>query len=116
MHRANHLRAEEILCETTGNTLLETALCLSLVLLVIIGIMECSLAVYIEHYVELAASSGARYATVRGSTYKGTACSTAAPYYCETNSSDIQSYIQTNAPPGVNTSNISVTASWSGKM
>jgi Flp pilus assembly protein TadG len=90
------------------------ALCIGLVLLVIFGIMECSLAVYAEHYIESAAASGARYATVRGSTYSGTACASPSASYCEAGTSDIQSYIQANAAPGIIASNISVTASWPG--
>lgn len=93
---------------------METALCLSLVLLVIIGIMECAMAVYTEHYVESAALSGARYASVRGSSYSGTACATATSYYCEASTSSIQNYIRTNAVPGIKTSNLSVTAAWPG--
>lgn len=104
----------EACCEETGSTLLETALCLSLVLLVILGIMECSLAVYTEHYVESAAASGARYATVRGSTYSGTSCATSSSYFCEAGSSDIQNYIQANAAPGIKASKLSVTVSWPG--
>lgn len=115
MHRVKHPRAGEIIREEAGSTLLETALCLSITLLVIIGMMECCLAVYTEHYVESAASSGARYATVRGGTYSGTACATATSYYCEAKSSDIQNYIQANAAPGIKASNVSVTAAWGGK-
>lgn len=114
MRLDKHLCVGQLVHEETGNTLLESALCLSLVLLVIIGIMQCSLAVYTEHYVESAASSGARYATVRGSTYSGTSCATAASYYCEAGASGILNYIQTNAAPGIKASNISVTASWPG--
>ncbi|SDF83269.1 TadE/TadG family type IV pilus assembly protein [Terriglobus roseus] len=114
MRHVKHLRAGEVLCEETGSTLLETSLCLSLVLLVILGIMECSLAVYTEHYVEWAASAGARYATVRGSTYSGTMCATSNSNYCEAGASDIQNYIRTNVAPGISASNISVTASWPG--
>lgn len=113
MHRVKHLCISKVVCEETGNTLVETALCLSLILLVIVGVMACSMAVYTEHYVESAASSGARYATVRGSTYSA-ACATSASYYCEAKVSDIQNYIQTNVPPGIKASNISVTASWPG--
>jgi len=114
VHRARHFRVGDVLCEETGSTLLETSLCLSLVLLVILGIMECSLAVYTEHYVESAASAAARYATVRGSTYSSTACATSTTYYCEAGTSDIQKYIQTNAAPGINAAKISVTTSWPG--
>lgn len=113
MHRAKHRFIDEVFCEETGNTLLETSLCLSLVLLVILGVMECSLAVYTEHYVEWAASAGARYASVRGSTYSSKPCGAGTSNYCETGTSDIQNYIQTTAAPGLKSSNISVTASWS---
>jgi Flp pilus assembly protein TadG len=90
------------------------ALCLSLVLLVVLAIMQCSLAVYTEHFVESAALSGVRYATVRGSTYSDTACATAATYQCEAGVAGILTYIQSNAAPGIVASKISVTASWPG--
>lgn len=114
MRHVKYLRVGKVFCEETGSTLLETSLCLSLVLLVILGIIECSMAVYTEHYVEWAASAGARYATVRGSTYSGTACATSTTYYCEAGNNDIQNYIQANAAPGINAAKISVTTSWPG--
>ncbi|WP_047491804.1 TadE/TadG family type IV pilus assembly protein [Terriglobus sp. TAA 43] len=114
MLRDRHFRTSELFREETGNTLLETALCLSVVLLVILGIMECSLAVYTEHYVESAAASGARYAMVRGGTYSGISCGAATSYYCQAGTSDILNYIKANAAPGIKVSNLSVTASWPG--
>ncbi|HEY9137418.1 MAG TPA: TadE family protein, partial [Terriglobus sp.] len=97
MRRVNDPCAGCIARDETGSALLEMALCASLVLLVIFGIMECSLAVYTEHYVESAAASGARYATVRGSTYRETACASPSASYCEAGTSDIQNYIRANA-------------------
>lgn len=114
MQGARHPLAGELFHEEAGSALLETTLCLSLVLLLIFGIMECSLAVYTEHYVESAAASGARYATVRGSTFSGTACATSSSYSCEAGTSDILNYIQANAAPGIKASQISVRVSWPG--
>lgn len=89
------------------------AFCISLVLLVVFAIMECSLAVYTEHFVESAAASAVRYATVRGSTYSGTSCATSS-YFCEAGSSDIQSYIRANTAPGITATKLSAVASWPG--
>ncbi len=114
MRHANDPHIRDAAHDEAGSALVEMALCIGAVLLAIFGIMECSQAVYTEHYVESAAASGARYATVRGSTYSGTACASSSSYYCEAGTSDIQSYIQSNAAPGISAANVSVTASWPG--
>lgn len=114
MRLAKYSRVNSACRDEAGSALLEMALCGGLVLLVILGIMECSLAVYTEHYVESAAASGARYATVRGSTYTGTTCATSSTTYCEATSSDIKTYVQTNAAPAITASKLSVTTAWPG--
>ncbi|MEZ2347770.1 TadE/TadG family type IV pilus assembly protein [Terriglobus sp. RCC_193] len=114
MRRAKFFSAQRLARHESGSTLLEMALCLSLVSLVMLGIVECSLAVYTEHYVESAALSGARYATVRGSTYSGTACASASSYQCMADTKSILTYIQSNSAPGIVASQLSVTASWPG--
>ncbi len=114
MRLVKQTRLKEACDDASGSSLLEMALCTSLVLLVILGIMECSLAVYTEHYVESAAASGARYATVRGSSYKGTSCASTTSYFCEAGSSDITKYIQANAAPAITASKITVTTAWTG--
>jgi Flp pilus assembly protein TadG len=114
VRHANDSRTKDAARDEAGSTLVEMALCIGLVLMVIFGIMECSLAVYTEHYIESAAVSGARYASVRGSTYRETACTSPSASYCEAGTSDIQNYIRANAAPGITANNISVTASWPG--
>jgi len=114
VRRANNSRAKDAARDEAGSALVEMALCIGLVLLVIFGIMECSLAVYTEHYVESAAASAARYASVRGSTYSGTSCASPTSSYCEAGSSDIQNYVRANADPGITAASLSVTASWPG--
>lgn len=100
--------------DDAGSALLELGLCLSTVMLVLVGIMEVSLGVYTEHYVEAAAASGARYATVRGSTYKGASCTSTTTNYCEATSTDIQTYIRATVGPAITSTNVTVTATWPG--
>ena len=114
MRRAKFVCARKLARHEGGSALLEMALCLSVVLIVMLMIMQCSLAVYVEHFVESAALSGVRYATVRGSSYSGTVCASASSYQCEANTASIRAYIQSNAAPGIAASQISVTASWPG--
>lgn len=114
MRPVNPVRIADLRNNDAGTSLLEMALCSSMVLLVILGIMECSLAVYTEHYVESAAASGARYATVRGATYTGTSCGSTSSYYCEAGTTDVQNYVRANVAPAITSSKLSVTASWPG--
>lgn len=93
---------------------MEMALCASILFLVILGIMECSLAVYTEHYVEAAAASAVRYATVRGATYAGTSCASATSSFCNATQDNIKTYLVANADPGITSSKLTVTASWLG--
>ena len=114
MHLAKYARVGAACRDEAGSALLEVALCGSFVLLVILAMMECSLAVYTDHYVESAAASAARYAAVRGSTYSTSCSGSATLYSCEAASSDIQKYVQNYAAPAVTASKLSVTASWPG--
>ena len=92
-----------------GNSLVEMAIGVSLFLMLLIGIIETSLALYTYNYVSDAAREGSRWAIVRGS-----ACSTNTPGldHCNASTSEIQNYVQSLAYPGINSSNLTVTATW----
>lgn len=92
-----------------GNALVEMAIGISLFLMILIGIIEMSLALYTYNYVSDAARDGSRWAIVRGAD-----CSTNTPGldHCNAAQSDIQTYVQSQTYPGINTSNLTVTATW----
>lgn len=83
-----------------GGTLVETALCLPLLLMLIIGIIEASWAVYSYHYIADAAREGTRYAIVRGSDWTsscdtGGAGSGYTSAACSASVADVQNYVAT---------------------
>ena len=99
--------------EECGSKLAEFALVVTLFFMLIIGILDCSIALYAHHFVSWAAEEGTRYAAVRGADWR-TDCSTSAPpgftlgYDCAASASDIQNYVQSLAPPGLVPSSITV--------
>ena len=69
-----------------------------ILLTVLFGIIQASLAVYSYHFIAEAAREGARYAMVRGS-----ACASFSTA-CPASATDIQNYIKGLGFPGINTS------------
>jgi Flp pilus assembly protein TadG len=107
-----HLRGD------SGNTLVETAFSIAILLTLLVGIMECGLLVYSYHFISNAAREGARYAIVRGTTWSQppwNASGTCASYTdagCIASSQNIQDYVASLAFPGIDSSNIQVTPTW----
>jgi len=99
--------------EERGSNLVEFSLVATLLFLLLIGIIDCSLAFYSYHFVSSAAEEATRYAAVRGADWSST-CSTSAPpnfslgYDCSASASDIQNYVQSLAPPGIVASSITI--------
>lgn len=85
-----------------------------ILLAVIFGIMDFARAVYIDHFISYAAQEGTRYAIVRGGTWAGNSCTSAATMNCAATSANVQSYVQGIAPPGVPGSSVSVSTTWPG--
>jgi Flp pilus assembly protein TadG len=85
-----------------GQTIVEMALCTISILMVVFAAMELCLAMYTYHFVSAAAREGTRYAMVRGSL-----CTTAG---CPATPSSIQNYVRELGFPGINPSNMTVTA------
>lgn len=102
--------------EQRGSNLVEFAMIATLLFMLLLGILDCSLALYAHHFVSWAAEDAARYAAVRGADW-ASACSTSAPpgfalsYDCAASPTDIQNYVQSLAPPGIVASSVSITTS-----
>ena len=99
--------------DEAGATTLEFAIVLSLLLICVLGIMVSSLALYANHFVTDAAKEATRYAMVRGSSWS-TSCATYSSFSCEASSSNVTSFVNAIAPPGISQSNITVTTTWPG--
>lgn len=89
-----------------GNSLIEAALSLSILLSVIFGIMAVCLGMYYYNFVCESARLATRFAIVRGSTCAG--LSGGCPAY----STDIDNYIRELRYPAIDSSKITVTANW----
>jgi hypothetical protein len=76
--------------------------------------MDFARFLYTYHFVSEIAREATRYAMVRGSSFKGTSCSQSPyiTYGCDAGQSDIQAYVQAYTPPGINSSNVTVSATW----
>jgi Flp pilus assembly protein TadG len=101
--------------DTTGSAMLEMAASSMVVLLTILGVMECSRALYVEHAIGSTARDAARYAMVRGSSWAGTACASTTTFSCDATASDVQAYVQSVLPPGVAASSLTISTTWSGQ-
>lgn len=87
--------------------MVEMALALVILLTMLFGIMQISLALYTYHFISEAAREGTRYAIVRGATC--TSFSSA----CPASPDDIQNYIEGLGFPGINPQAMTVTTAWS---
>ena len=67
LHPAKKLRAASVLCEE-GGSLVEMALSCLILIPVVFGIIQLSIALYCYHYAADAAREATRWAIVRGST------------------------------------------------
>jgi Flp pilus assembly protein TadG len=92
----------------------EFTISLTVLLMLIFGILDLSRALYIDHFVSGAAREGARYAMVRGSTFNNVTCSTPSTTACTATQSAVTSYVQSLAPTGISTANLTVQTTWPG--
>jgi Flp pilus assembly protein TadG len=106
-HRLDSLRNEE------GAEIVEFALAISIWITAAFMIMYVSFALYAAHFVANAAEEGARYASVRGSSWGSASCSS-NQLDCVASSSDISKYIKNQIPPGISASSVTVATSWPG--
>jgi Flp pilus assembly protein TadG len=103
--------------DESGSSLIEFAFSLLVLLPAIFGIVYCSLALYVDHYVTNTAREAARYAMVRGSTWS-VACNVSTDYGCTATDANVTSYVQSITPLGINKSSppLTVTTSWPGTV
>jgi Flp pilus assembly protein TadG len=104
---SSNSRACRLLCNQQGQSLLESALTISLLLTLLLGTMQVGLMLYAYHFVSYAAREGTRYAIVRGST----SCSSLT-MNCNASASAIQSFVGGLGFPGVHLSSSNITVQW----
>jgi Flp pilus assembly protein TadG len=101
--------------DETGSTILEFSLSCMIVIVCILAILDFSRVMYIDHYVANSAREATRYAMVRGSTWSGTACTTVATFSCDATVNDVNSFVTSITPNGMNLANLTIQTSWSGQ-
>ena len=99
--------------EETGSALVEFAASAILLFTLVFGILECSRAVYVYHFLANAAQEASRYAMVRGASWSST-CASYTYSNCTATSSNVTSFVQSLAPLGVASANLTVSTSWPG--
>ncbi|MGH9586703.1 MAG: TadE/TadG family type IV pilus assembly protein [Acidobacteriaceae bacterium] len=97
----------------TGASLVETAISISILLVLLIGIIEACLAVYTYHFIANAAREGTRYAIVRGNTWSeppwdAGACAAYTDSACIASEQNVKDYVTSLAFPGISKNNINV--------
>jgi Flp pilus assembly protein TadG len=85
-----------------GSAVLEFGLVVVMFFMFVFGVMDFGRALYTYHFVSNAACEATRYAIVRGS-------SSTQPV----TSADIESYVKSRAPQGIDPDNLSVSTTWS---
>jgi Flp pilus assembly protein TadG len=81
----------------------------------IFGIIGCSQLLYAYHFTSYAAREATRYAMVRGSTWGSTSCASTTTSVCNATNANVQAYVQTIVPPGMNSGTpLTVTTTWPG--
>jgi Flp pilus assembly protein TadG len=98
-----------------GEEMIEFAISAVVLFTIIFGIIGCSQLLYAYHFTSYAAREATRYAMVRGSTWGGTNCATTATSLCNATTADVQEYVQSIVPPGMNSGTpLTVTTTWPG--
>lgn len=88
-----------------GATLVEVAISAVILLAMLFGIIEFSLALYTYNYVSDAARDGTRWAIVRGS-------QCLSLDHCNASATDISNYVTSIQYPGIDSAKMTVTANW----
>lgn len=96
-----------------GSALVEFAVSAVLLFTLMFGVLECSRAVYVYHFVGNAAQEAARYAMVRGASWNAN-CASATSSNCMATSSSVTSFVQSITSAGIIKSGIGVSTSWPG--
>lgn len=109
-----HITTRRCTEDSSGSSLLESAIAISVLMTAIVGIFNFSLALYAAHYVANAAADGARYAMVRGAVW-GTPCVTANSFSCTATNASVNTYLMAGLPLGVKKANTTIVATWPRK-
>lgn len=88
-----------------GSQLVEMALTCGILMALLIGLLQITLAVYSYHYVSEAAREATRWAIVRGSACTGFT-------HCNAANSDIQTYAQSLGYPGITAAHLTTHTWW----
>jgi len=92
-----------------GASLIESALSISIFLMVLFAVFDLSIAFYTYHYVSDAAREGTRYAMVRGSACSGQSHTTPCPI----TSDEIATYVENLEYPGIDAADfMTVSSTW----
>jgi Flp pilus assembly protein TadG len=89
-----------------GSTMVETALMLSVLLVMMFGIVGFGHALYTYHFVSNAAREATRWASVRGQTCTGLSGG------CPASASDVQTYVSNVSGMGLDPAKITATTTW----
>jgi Flp pilus assembly protein TadG len=90
-----------------GAAIVEFALSAFVLLTLVFGVFGLSTALYSYHFVAYAARVGTRWAIVRGST-----CPADILDHCPAAATDVQTYLQSIAYPGINPKNLTASTTW----
>lgn len=95
--------------DESGQSLVEAALSLSVLLMMVFGVITGALMLYTYHYLSYAARIGSRYAIVRGS-----ACdaSNGMPDCPSVTSDQVQTYVRSIHYAGIDAAQTSITVTW----
>jgi Flp pilus assembly protein TadG len=98
-----------------GEQMIEFAISAVVLFTCIFGIIGCSQLLYAYHFTSYAAREATRYAMVRGSTWGSTNCATVATSVCNATSGNVQAYVQSIVPAGMNSgAPLTVNTYWPG--
>jgi Flp pilus assembly protein TadG len=100
-----------------GQTIVETAMSMIMLLTFMFAVFEVGMALYSYHFISEAAREGTRYAIVRGSSAGGGNCAAPGPPTCiaqgGNNTGDIATYVKYLGFPGINPNKMTVNTVWS---
>ncbi len=99
--------------EDAGSEIVEFAFSICIWMMAVFLVMYGSFALYAAHFVANAAEEAARFAIVRGSSWNGASCASNA-LDCTASSTDVSNYVVRMLPPGLSSSNLTVSTQWPG--
>lgn len=104
-----------ILAGESGQSMIESAVAITAMLILLVAVVEFSRALYADIYIGYVAHASSRYAMVRGTTWNGTSCATTATQNCMATASDVITFAKSAAPLGIAaSSSLSVAPTWPG--